>query len=300
MALAQSKNSTNKHNGEGRVEVGESGRANSPDHFVLFLFLFLAAFSAQAQTARPIISDFNAIGWYVYQGDHKLGSKWEIHTEYQARRTHFITDWQQSLLRGGLAFKPMERLRIGGGYTWLVTHPYGQHPVANLGTYPEHRFYEDISLSDEVGYMQLSHRLRLEQRYIGIPEASGPLSNPDVWNRQNRIRYQLTLDFPLQGPTIDDHEWYATAFDEVFLSFGRSVSSDAFNQNRVALGFGYRFTEDFKLELQYLNQILQNPDPDAATGLPVFEFNNGFRVGLIYNLTLIESNERDKGGPDEQ
>lgn len=257
------------------------------------LLLLLISLSTRAQSQPdPLIADYNAIGWYVYQGDHKLGSRWEIHTEYQARRTHLITDWQQSLLRGGLNFKLMDRVKIGGGYTWLVTHPYGRHPIADQGKYPEHRFYGDISLSDEVGYLQLNQRLRYEQRYIGIPEASGPLSNRAVWNRQNRLRYQLQLAFPLQGPTIDDGEWYAAAFDEVFLSFGRTIGTDAFNQNRLAVGFGYQFSEDFKIELQYLNQILQHPELDAATRLPVFDFNNGFRVGVIYNLTLIAPEEK--------
>ncbi|SFQ53513.1 DUF2490 domain-containing protein [Hymenobacter arizonensis] len=241
---------------------------------------------AAAQVSR--INDFNAIGWYVYEGDHALGERWQIHTEYQLRRINFITDRQQSLLRAGFAYKVMPRFKVGGGYTRLVTHPYGDHPVADAGSYPEQRFYEDVELSDEVGRFALEQRIRLEQRWIGVPGASGSLGNSAVWNRQNRVRYQLALAFPLQGPTLDDGEWYLTAFDEVFLNFGREITTNVFNQNRIGGGLGYRVHDNFRLEFQYLNQITHHFDPDPRTGFPVYEFNNGFRLGLTYNLTLID------------
>jgi opacity protein-like surface antigen len=246
----------------------------------------LLALPASGQVNR--IDDFNNIGWYVYEGDHKLGPRWEIHTEYQCRRTGFITDWQQSLLRGGVAYQVWPRLKVGGGYTYLNTHPYGAHPVADAGTYPEQRFYEDVQLADTVGRVGLEHRIRLEQRWIGVPGASGSLANSEVWQRQNRVRYQLAVVVPLQGPGLDDREWYLTAFDEIFLNFGREITTNVFNQNRIAAGLGYRIQDNFRLELQYLSQITQHYDPDPRTNFPVYEFNNGFRLGVTYNLTLIQ------------
>ena len=247
---------------------------------------FLLARPAAAQVNR--IDDYNRIGWFVYEGDHRLGPRWTIHTEYQCRRVGFITDWQQSLLRGGLGYQVLPRLKIGGGYTYLNTHPYGAHPAADAGTYPEQRICEDVSLSDTVGRFSLVQRVRLEPRWIGVPGASGSLSNAAVWQRQNRIRYQLAVEFPIQGPTLDDNEWYLTGFDEVFLNFGREITTNVFNQNRLAGGLGYRFQENFRVELQFLNQITQHYGLDPATKFPVYEFNNGFRLGLTYDLTLIK------------
>ena len=254
------------------------------------LFVALGCLFVRPAAAQQVnrIDDFNAIGWYVFEGDHRLGPKWEVHTEFQARRVNFITGWQQSLLRGGVAYKVLPRLKLSGGYTFVNTHAYGAHPLANDGTFPEKRFYEDVELSDELERVTLRQRLRLEQRYVGLPGATGSIGNPDAWERQNRIRYLLAATFPLQGPTLDDQEWYFTAFDEVFINFGRNITANVFNQNRVAAGLGYRFDENFHIELQYLNQIAQHYAPDPATKFPVFEFNNGFRLGVTYNLTLIE------------
>ncbi len=247
----------------------------------------LAARPAAAQQVNRI-DDFNRIGWFVYEGDHQLGPRLTIHTEYQVRRTGFVTDWQQSLLRGGVGYQVLPRLKLGGGYTYLTTHPYGTHPVADAGTYPEQRFYEDVSLSDTLGRFGLVHRVRLEQRYIGVPGASGSLGNSAVWQRQNRIRYQLAVEVPLQGSVVDNGEWYFTAFDEVFLNFGRDITTNVFNQNRVGAGIGYQFQDNFRVELQVLNQILQHYDPDPATKFPVYEFNNGFRLAVSYDLTLMK------------
>jgi opacity protein-like surface antigen len=258
--------------------------------FLLPAALVVASLLAVPAAAQQVnrIDDFNRIGWYVYEGDHALGPRWTIHTEAQVRRVDFISSWQQLLLRGGVGYQVLPRLKLGGGYTYFTTHPYGKHPVADAGTFPEHRFYEDVTLSDTLGRFPLAQRVRLEQRYVGVPGASGPLSNSDVWQRQNRIRYQLAVEFPLQGPTLDDQEWYLTGFDEVFLNFGRDITTNVFNQNRLAGGVGYRFQDNFRLELQFLNQITQHADPDPATKFPVYEFNNGFRLGVSYDLTLIK------------
>ena len=143
-----------------------------------------------------------------------------------------------------------------------------------------------------MGYVNLTQRLRYEQRYLGLPGASGPLNNEAVWNRQNRLRWLLKLALPLQGHTLEDGEFYAVADNEAFVSFGRTVNLNVFNQNWLGLGFGYRVDENFRLELEYFNQILQHPALDQVSQLPVFEFNNGVRATVVYNLTILAGETR--------
>ncbi|GAA3953536.1 DUF2490 domain-containing protein [Hymenobacter algoricola] len=247
------------------------------------LLLLLSSLPALGQAQR--VRDANAIGWYVYEGDHALGPRWTIHTEYQWRRVGFIRDWQQSLARLGAACQVGPRLTLGGGYTHLTTHVYGDYPTADTGVpFPEHRLYQDVQLSDTLGRLTLDQRLRLEQRWVG-QLAEGRGRAVQSWQYQNRIRYQLAATLPLQGPRVEAGEWYLTGFDEVFLSFGQHVSR-VFNQNRIAGGLGYQVQDNFRLELLYLNQITQHAAPEPVSGLPVFEFNHGFRLGLAYDLTL--------------
>lgn len=247
--------------------------------------LVLISAPVLAQNTRLV--DQNSLGWFTYKGDHKVAAKWAVHTEVQALRVHFGADPQQLLLRLGGIYMLQKDVKLGGGYTNSTTYTYGQHPAAELGEpTPEHRIYEDVTLGAGYGRLHLSHRLRLEQRWLGLLDPARP-TRVASWQYQNRARYQLAGEVPLQGPTLDDHEWYFTFFDELFIGFGPNVDQNVYNQNRASGGLGYQFTKAFQLELNYLNQWALQGVLDAATGRQVFENNNGFRFNIVYNLDFI-------------
>ncbi|UFH52124.1 DUF2490 domain-containing protein [Spirosoma sp. KNUC1025] len=255
---------------------------NAPMPFRFLIFFLLLSATGFAQQNRII--DRNAIGWYVYTGDHKLSHHWAVHTEYQWRRVDLIRSWQQSLARLGAVYTLSDRVKFGGGYTFFTTYPYGDYPVADAGVPTiESRIYEDIQLSDKIGILKLTHRVRLEQRWLGTGADGNPRQIVD-WEYQHRVRYQVSGEIPLKGPTIDDGEVYLNFFDELFIGFGRNVEQNVFNQNRISAGFGYQIRDSFSLELNYLNQISQHPEIDQPTGKPVFEINHGFRLNVRYDL----------------
>jgi hypothetical protein len=174
---------------------------------ILQAFFSLLLTSGFGQENR--LHDHNTVGWYIYNGDHKLANRWELHTEYQWRRVDIIRSWQQSLARLGLIYKLTDRVKVSGGYTLFITYPYGNYPSADVPV-PEHRIYEDILLNDQLGRLKLAHRFRLEQRWLGQPSEENPRKMAG-WAYQNRVRYQLSGTFPLNGPTIDDGEFYLNA-----------------------------------------------------------------------------------------
>lgn len=251
-----------------------------------FILNYLLTPTAYGQAQR--LPDDNAIGWYVYNGDHKVGQKWEVHTEYQWRRIDLIRTWQQSLARLGLNYKLSDNVKLSGGYTYFVTFPYGQYPQADQGVpYPEHRIYEDIQFKSAYGRLGLTHRFRLEQRWLGQLSEENPRQVSD-WEYQNRVRYQIAGVIALKGDRVRDGEFYLNFFDELFIGFGQNVGQNIFNQNRISGGLGYQIRDNFKLELNYLNQILQHAEPDKASGNPVFEYNNGFRLNVIYDIDFTK------------
>lgn len=242
------------------------------------VLLLVPGGTASGQTAR--ITDRNLLGWYVYNGDYLLSPKWQVHTEYQWRRIDFVRTWQQSLARAGLGYQVSEKIQVGAGYTHFTTFPYGEHPVAGGGVPSrEHRLHQQVQWADTVGRVLLSHRIRLEQRWLGQAAESNPRQITG-WAFQHRVRYQLQAEVPLKGPTLDDKELYLTGFDELFMGFGRNVENNVFNQNRILVGLGYQVNDQFQLELGYLNQITQHAEADPLTGKPIFEINNGFRLNV--------------------
>ncbi|WP_258048938.1 DUF2490 domain-containing protein [Hymenobacter sp. NBH84] len=255
-----------------------------PSCLLLLLLCFIATHS-RAQTQRNRIADHNTLGWLVYNGDNQISKKWQLHSELQLRRVHLGTDPQQLLARLGGIYQLSDRVKVSGGYTLLITYPYGDYPTAASGrSEPEHRLYEDVSLKDALGRLELTHRLRLEQRW----QAQFVEKSIESWWFQNRIRYQLSLQLPLIGPTLDNQEPYLTAFDEIFISFGRNVQNNVFNQNRLAGGVGYRFSDHFRLDVQYLYQITQHEEDAPGTNTPVFEYNHGIRTVLAYDLDFTK------------
>lgn len=253
--------------------------------FLLSWFL-LMSISAQAQNR---VLDHQTIGWYTYNGDHKLTSRWAIHTEYQWRRIDLVRSWQQSLVRLGVVRTVGDKVKAGGGYTYFVTFPFGRYPQAENGMpYPEHRLHQDVQLTEKYGRLDLSHRFRLEQRWLASQTDESNPRQITGWNFQNRVRYQVAGELPLKGATVDNGEWYLNFFDELFIGFGRKVGQNVFNQNRLSGGLGYQLSDGFKLELNFLNQILQHAEVDPVSQKPVFEINNGFRLNVVYDLDFAK------------
>ncbi|SNR31568.1 MULTISPECIES: DUF2490 domain-containing protein [Hymenobacter] len=249
------------------------------------LLLCCCALTSSAYSQTPRLTDRNTLGWFVYSGDHRVTEKWAVHTEYQWRRMNWVRAPQQQLARLGVVHTLSQRVEASGGYTYFQTHRYGEYPTVPNRPEPEHRLYEDISLADKLGRVSLTHRIRLEQRWLGTRAREGQ-GRVQEWAYQNRIRYQLSGQYPLKGAAVDDGEWYVNAFDELFMGFGRNVGNNVFNQNRLSGGLGYQFTSNAKVELNYLFQISQHATPEPASQRPVFEINNGFRLNVLYDLDL--------------
>ena len=255
---------------------------------VVLVLLSLVAAPAKGQSTGRVL-DSNTIGWFTYNGDHQIGAKWAIHTEVQWRRTRLGLGRQQVLSRLGLVYSLTEQVTLSGGYTQLTTYPYGDYPTADLGeATPENRMYEDITLANTYGRLQLTHRFRLEQRWLGQLAESNP-KRVASWEYQHRARYEVGGEIPLRGPSTDDGELYLTFFYEVFISFGSNVGRNVFNQNRLSGGLGYQLRDNWRLELNYLNQWTQHAEPAPNTQQSVFEHNNGFRFNVVYNLDFTKS-----------
>ncbi len=224
----------------------------------------------------------NTIVWLNTFHAININSHWAVLAEYQWRRTEGIKSWQQSLLRGGIQYKFKNGVSVLAGYGWIETFPYGDYPPAAPQPFPEHRIYEQVIWNDNIGRVQLNHRGRLEQRFLGVLNPQSDDGREITkWNYLNRLRYQLRATVPLNHVTMTDKTWYAAAFDEVFIGFGKNVNANIFDQNRLGVLLGYKLNKRFSLEGGYLNQTLQQPQP--VGGKPVFQYNNGLILNLLCN-----------------
>jgi hypothetical protein len=226
--------------------------------FILSSWVFI--FSSYAQKTI----DDQLHGWVLYQGNHKLNSQFDLHTEYQWRRANGFADWQQSLARVGLDYKLNPSVTISGGYAWILTYPYGSQPIANQTN--ENRLWQQLILKQPIGNLQVQHRYRLEQRWT------------DNQFKQ-RMRYRAQVLIPLQKSFVDKKQGlFLNVNNEVFLGFGKGIGKNILDQNRFIGAVGYQFNKDFSLQMGYLNQFVIKPD-----GLHI-ERNHTLWTSVMYNL----------------
>jgi len=226
----------------------------------------------------------NQIGWYTYFGTFKLSNKLGLHTEYQFRRTQVITDWQQSLLRLGLNYQLHPAVQVRVGYGWIETFPYGEYPLNGFGKqFTEHRIFQMAQLSQKVSKVDFSHRFMLEQRFVGN-YTDAQATKESEFPLLHRMRYMIRIQVPLKGDEIQDKTPYLAVYDEVFVGFGKNVNANVFDQNRIGVLLGYRFSKNFRLEGGYLNQTLQFGR--EINGKNVFQHNNGLIVNSNFMLGL--------------
>lgn len=250
-----------------------------------FVLLLLTVGTSNLHAQNRTKED-NAIGWYAFNATFKVAEKIGIHTEYQWRREDYITNWQQGLLRLGVNynFRPEVQLRVG--YAWAETYPYGETPLNGMGKdFTEHRLFEMITLQDKIGSVNLSHRFMLEQRWVGR-YSNAALQSEDEFPFLNRARYMVRVQVPLKGNTVADKTPYITAYNEIFIGFGKNVGENIFDQNRFGALLGYRFNSNVQIEGGYLSQIVQLGR--EVENKNVFQYNNGFITSLLLNFDLTK------------
>lgn len=253
----------------------------------LILFI-LISFAQYANGQNNRISSYNQIGWYNYFGTFKLTEKIGLHTEYQGRRTDFITDWQQSLLRVGLNYNLNAQIQFRIGYAWVESFNYGDIPINGFGKdYTEHRIFEMLQLNNKLNRFEFSHRFILEQRFVG-KYSDATKTQEDEFPFLNRIRYMFRFQVPLRGHEIVNKTPYLAFYDELFIGFGENVNANVFDQNRIGIILGYKFNPTTKIEAGYLNQTLQFGR--LVNSKNVFQYNNGFIVNALFNFDLSRKN----------
>ncbi|HLP13963.1 MAG TPA: DUF2490 domain-containing protein [Flavobacteriales bacterium] len=242
---------------------------------LLYLLFLMMACNLQAQNNRTIANQ--EFLWLVYNGNFKLNSKFTLLTEYQWRRIDFGENWQQSLPRIGIEYKTKAGVNFAVGYALPVTYPYGEQPVAYV--FNEHRAWEQMSFGHTNGKFKFAHRYRFEQRWLEVKtkNSNGEFES-DSTRYLNRVRYRFMVNYNLKHFESSNSDLFFTAMDEVFVSFGKHVTKNIFDQNRISGAVGFTFKGKYTTTLGYLNQFIIKADAIKC------ESNHVLQVGFTLSL----------------
>ena len=207
--------------------------------------------------------------WLIATLEHKVTPRTSLWFDGNWRRMGVGEEPQQALLRPGILHTIAPGVRIGGGYTYVATAPYGEVPLPT--PVREHRIWQQLTFAHTAGPVAITHRYRWEQRWLA-PVTSGGLGD---FTYQQRARYMVRAQAPLGGLTLRGRAITGFAQEELLLPVGHSGSAGRFTQNRFGVGAGLPLTGRQRLEIGYMN--LWN----AITWVPANEVNHTVTLNWV-------------------
>jgi hypothetical protein len=218
---------------------------------------------------RPVFAQTQFAGWVGTFQNYKLSSRVGFYFDAQWRSVDQVKQMQALMLRPGINLYLTPRLTGTVGYAFI---PQQRFNSGIEGYLPEHRIWEQLVYTHPVkmGHHHratptLSHRLRLEQRYLPKHHPEGDHLVRDGHREAHRIRYFFRGIVPLStqpegtaSTAAFTKGFFAAVQNEIFFNIGdrSAVNGKLFDQNRMLLAGGYRVSKQFDMELGYMNQYI--------------------------------------------
>jgi len=225
--------------------------------FSVFVLILALSFSVKSQSIHTSwIAAFNTI---------KLNDKFSIHFDAQERSGDRFSTMATLLLRPGLNYKLNDQWTVTAGYGYIanrrsfwLTGP-ADEPINVTGYLPEHRIWQQALFTHPViGKNTISHRFRLEQRFLMQPSINNYKLSADGNTYANRFRYFFRSVIPFKQEFPFKSGWFAGLQNEIMINLGdkSAVNGKLFDQNRFYVSAGYRLKPAIDLEIGYLNQYV--------------------------------------------
>lgn len=111
----------------------------------------------------------------------------------------------------------------------------------------EHRLWEQALFTTQLKRGRFTNRIRLEERFIE-DRATGD------YPYSTRLRYQIGYNRPLQGNTLEKHEFYLNMHNEFYFSL-TGARNATYSEDWSYIGCGYDLGNMGHIELGYLLQV---------------------------------------------
>jgi hypothetical protein len=220
----------------------------------------LALASASLQVPMAAAADEIQTSWAAWINTTKLSDSTTLISDVQLRSTDDWDSVRTVLLRAGLLRPWGKHATISAGYAYIETINQGGPDTV------ENRLWQQVIVQKPVRGLPLTHRFRLEQRFIERTAAD------DVYS--DRFRYFARLLVPLDrsgGGTFAQGNFVALQ-NEIFLNLsGRDdLNGQVFDQNRAYIAVGRRLSSGLDVEVGYMNQHIAGRNRDTHNHIVQF------------------------------
>lgn len=223
-------------------------RINRAYLFILIIICFGAS-ELEAQNNPNRIVNRSRQQWIQYYTETKINEHWSLPVDAGFRWRNNFKQSSQYILRGAVAYTFDSGLKIAAGYAHL-----GYYSGSNVNV-RESRPYQELGYAHDLGTIQFSHRLRIEERFMNTDFSS---------ESAVRFRYSLMLkllELPLSA-TNPDIKLEFNFGNELFMSAGEEDLPTAFTQNRLIISPTLVLSDRFKIGLTWNKQYAATDDRD--------------------------------------
>ena len=176
--------------------------------------------------------------WFQYLMSAKLTDKSTLTALSQYRSFDLAYDTRLFLVSAYVDYEVANEVRPAVGAMFLILDSYKSDNTKKERY--EKRPFQQVSLGGNIGRTSISHRFRVEERFI---------SNPDEFIV--RLRYLISLRIPF-NKTGEKERFYGILKNEIRMNASKE---ETFDSNRLTAGIGIKTGKNSAIEVAFLNQL---------------------------------------------
>ncbi|MEO6149446.1 MAG: DUF2490 domain-containing protein [Mucilaginibacter sp.] len=226
---------------------------------ILLLLICLTTGKLFAQTTQQML-------WGAWIHSQKLSDHWGYAFDAQFRSADDIDYLRNILLRPSVAYYFDKNHVVNAGYAYVSTN--GRNLSGDKTFRAESRTWEQYTYTHKLyAGIPLSHRFRLEQRYMG-DSADG--LNDSYFSQ--RLRYFIRSVIPFKKDSVFTKGVFLALQNELFVNIQNKekVNTHFFDQNRAYIALGYRLSKKVDVEAGYMNQYIKGVSSGTTNNILQF------------------------------
>lgn len=201
--------------------------------FKLIVILLLGMISQMDAQSRD---NYNM--WFQYLMSARLTDKSTLTALSQYRSFDLVYDTRLFLVSAYVDYEVANDVKPAAGFMFLVLDSYKSDNTKKERY--EKRPFQQVTLGGNIGRTSVSHRFRVEERFI---------SNPDEFIV--RLRYLVSLRIPFNRAG-EKEKLYGILKNELRMNV---VKEDPFDSNRLTAGLGIKVGKNSAIEVAFINQL---------------------------------------------
>lgn len=191
--------------------------------------------------------------WFQYKGKIGLNQHFSLTLDIQHRRQQFLGYSGQQVFRPGITYAMKEGINLTVG-TALFWHNITDNKAAYRF---EARPYTFLEWKQPLGKVMITHRSRFELRYNRKTSGDMVLEG---FNFNYRAGHKMGLAIPVR--IRDNPDWRVELYDEVLINFGKRITVNHLDQNRIYLGLKKLLTKTMSAKIGYLYIFVPTSNPE--------------------------------------